>query len=219
MSPPLDDEHHPGDVGGEVQLTGLGVDVAGQDIVQHHILDKVGLVELLVVILLDALEADGQQRGELARSLVSAFHEDGIIVMLCAGELLIGVAIPHEAVSGRQTLCHKALAHLADQIQLRAGDDSAGLIHHADHTVDRVLHLVDHALKYSIGHKWIPLFLSCANRRWRDCDFQQFRRITFYILHKRIYFCNIFHQKKFFFLVEIIFRGIFRAKKGLSAWF
>ena len=161
-----DDEHHPGDVGGEVQLTGLGVDVAGQDIVQHHILDKVGLVELLVVILLDALEADGQQRGELARSLVSAFHEDGIIVMLCAGELLIGVAIPHEAVSGRQTLCHKALAHLADQIQLRAGDDSAGLIHHADHTVDRVLHLVDHALKYSIGHKWIPLFLSCANRRW-----------------------------------------------------
>ena len=27
-------------------------------------------------------------------------------------------------------------------------------------------YLVDHALKYSIGHKWIPLFLSCANRRW-----------------------------------------------------
>ena len=42
---------------------------------------------------------------------------------------------------------------------------------------------------------------------------------AFYILHKRIYFCNIFHQKKFFFLGEIIFRGHFRAKKGLSAWF
>ena len=104
--------------------------------------------------------------GKLARSLVRTFHKNGIIVMLCAGELLVGVAIPHEAVTGRQTLCHKALAHLADQIQLRAGDDSAGLIHHADHAVDRVLHLVDHALKYSIGHKWIPLFLSCANRRW-----------------------------------------------------
>ena len=161
-----DDEHHAGDVGGKVELTGLGVDVAGQDVVQHHVLDKVGFVELLVVILLDALQADGQHSGKLACSLVRTFHKNGIIVMLCAGELLVGVAIPHEAVTGRQTLCHKALAHLADQIQLRAGDDSAGLIHHADHAVDRVLHLVDHALKYSIGHKWIPLFLSCANRRW-----------------------------------------------------
>ena len=75
-----DDEHHPGDVGGEVQLTGLGVDVAGQDVVQHHVLDKVGFVELLVVILLDALQADGQHSGKLARSLVRTFHKNGIIV-------------------------------------------------------------------------------------------------------------------------------------------
>jgi len=47
------------------------------------------------------------------------------------------------------------------------------------------------------------------------CDFKQFSRITIYILHKRIYFCNIFHQKKFFFLGEIIFRGYFQAQKAL----
>ena len=28
------------------------------------------------------------------------------------------------------------------------------------------------------------------------CDFKQFSRITIYILHKRIYFCNRFQQKK-----------------------
>ena len=31
--------------GGKVQLTGLGVDVAGQDVVQHDIFDEVCLVE------------------------------------------------------------------------------------------------------------------------------------------------------------------------------
>ena len=149
-----------------MQLTGLGVDIAGQDVVQHHVLDEVGFVELFIVVLLDALQADGQHGGKLTSRLVHAFHEYCIIIMLGAGELLIGVAIPHKAVTGRQALCHKALAHLSDQVQLRAGDHSAGLFHHTDHTIDGVFHLVDHALEYSIGHKWIPLFLSCANRRW-----------------------------------------------------
>lgn len=60
------DEHHAGNVGGKVQLAGLGVDIAGQDVVQHHVLDEVGLVELFVMILLDALQADGQHGSKLA---------------------------------------------------------------------------------------------------------------------------------------------------------
>ena len=147
-----------------MQFARLGIDVAGQDVVQHHILDEVGLVELFVVILLDALQADGQHGCKPAGNLVVAFHEHSIIVVLGAGELLVGVAIVDKAVACGQTLRHKALAHLADQVQLRAGNNSAGLIHHADHPVDRVFHLVDHALKYSIGHNGIPLFLVCANR-------------------------------------------------------
>ena len=179
-----------------MQLTGLGIDIAGQNIIQHHVLDEVGLIELLIVVLLDALQADGQHGGKLTSRLVHALHEHCIIVMLGAGELLIGVAIAHEAVPRRQALCHEALAHLADQVQLRAGNDSAGLIHHADHPVDRIFHLVDHALKYSIGHNGYPFssFVQTAAAAGRD--FQQFSCITFYILHKRIYFCNIFQQKR-----------------------
>ena len=136
--------------------------------------------------------------------------------MLCAGELLIGVAIPHKAVTGRQALCHKALAHLSDQVQLRAGDHSAGLIHHTDYTIDGVFHLVDHALEYSIGHKWIPLFLFCASRRGEIVVFNQFQPLYIILFYtKRIYFCNIFHQIIFDFLGEIIFWGYFQAQKAL----
>ena len=190
------DEHHAGNIGGKVQFPCLSVDIAGQDVVQHHVLDKVGLIELFVVVLLDALQADGQYTGKLPCSLVGALHEHGIIVMLGVGELLVSIAVAHKAVACGQTLGHIALAHFADQVQLRAGNDSASLIHNADHPIDCVLHLVDHALKYSIGHKWIPLFLVCASRGGMGCDFKQFSRITIYILHKRIYFCNRFQQKK-----------------------
>ena len=55
-----------------MQLTGLGVDIAGQDVVQHHVLDEVGFVELFIVVLLDALQTDGEQGRKLARSLVRA---------------------------------------------------------------------------------------------------------------------------------------------------
>ena len=136
--------------------------------------------------------------------------------MLCAGELLIGVAIPHKAVTGRQALCHKALAHLSDQVQLRAGDHSAGLIHHTDHTIDGIFHLVDHALKYSIGHKWIPLFLFCASRRGEIVVFNNFAALHYLFYTKRIYFLQHISPKYFFdFLGEIIFQGYFQAQKAL----
>lgn len=153
-----------------MQLPCLSVDIAGQDVVQHHVLDKVGLIELFVVVLLDALQADGQYTGKLPCSLVGALHEHGIIVMLGVGELLVSIAVAHKAVACGQTLGHIALAHFADQVQLRAGNDSASLIHNADHPIDCVLHLVDHALKYSIGHNGYPFssFVQTAAAAGRD---------------------------------------------------
>ena len=51
-----DQQHHAGYIGCKVQLPRFGVDVAGQNVVQHHILNEVGAVKLFVVILLDALQ-------------------------------------------------------------------------------------------------------------------------------------------------------------------
>ena len=202
-----------------MQLSGLGVDIAGQDVVQHHILDEVGLVELFIVILLDALQADGQHRRELTGGLVRALHEDSIVVVLGAGELLIGVAIPHKTVARCQALRHKAFAHFSDQVQLRAGDHCTGLIHHADHTVDCVFHLVDHALEYSIGHKWIPLFLFCASRRGEIVIFNNFAALHYLFYTKEFTFATYFTKKFLFFLLKLSFRGLTRPKKRLFAWF
>ena len=88
------------------------------------------------MVLLDALQADGQHTGKLPCSLVGALHEHGIIVMLGVGELLVSIAVAHKAVACGQTLGHIALAHFADQVQLRAlsewGEVSTALKNSAD---------------------------------------------------------------------------------------
>ena len=152
-----DEQHHAGHIGGEVQFPGLGVDVAGEDVVQHHVLDEVGLVELFVVVLLDALQADGHQAGELAGGLVGALHIHSVVVVLVGTELMVGAAAALEAVAG-QALGGKAVPHFPDHVQIRAGDDGAGLVHDAHRTANGVLHLVHDALKYSVRHRNAPLF-------------------------------------------------------------
>ena len=157
-----DEQHHAGHVRCEMQLARLGIDIAGQDIVQHHILDKVRLVELFVVVLLDVLQADGQQRRIAQGGLVGSLHQNGIIVALVRTEQMIGVAVPHERVAGCQPVGRDAVPHLADAVQVRTGDDGARFIDNAHHAVDRIFHLIDNALKNSVRHN--TLFPSVLRR-------------------------------------------------------
>ncbi|WP_291020240.1 hypothetical protein, partial [Faecalibacterium sp.] len=63
-----------------------------------------------------------------------------------------------------------------------------------------VFHLVDHALEYSIGHKWIPLFLFCASRRGEIVVFNNFAALHFIFYTKEFTFATYFNKKDSFFL-------------------
>ena len=93
------------------------------------------------------------------------------------------------------------------------------IIHHTDHTIDGVFHLVDHALEYSIGHKWIPLFLFCASRRGEIVVFNNFAALHYLFYTKEFTFATYFTKIFLTFLVKLSFRGIFRPKKHCFAWF
>ena len=147
-----DQKHHPLHVRDKMQFPGLGINIAGQNIVQHHILDEIGLVELFIVILLDALQTDGQHGSKLFCRLVRPFHKDSVIVVLGTRKLVVSAAIAHEGIAGGQTLCRESLAHLADLAQLGTGNDRTGLVHDTNHTVHCVLHLVYHILEYPVCH-------------------------------------------------------------------
>ena len=98
-------------------------------------------------------------------------------------------------------------------------DRVVGVVDETDHTVDRVLHLVDHALKYSVGHKRIPLFLDCTGRETGLSYFHNFAALQSIFYTKEFTFATYFTKKDCNFLGEIIFQGIFKAKNHAYRWF
>ena len=111
------------------------------------------------------MQVDGQHPRKLAGLFVGTFHKRGIVVVFGGAELAVGIAVPHKAVARHQTVSGKALPHLADAVQLGAGNDGAGLIHHTQGTPHRFFHLKDNALKHSVCHNMFPLFRIDQRRR------------------------------------------------------
>ena len=156
----------------KMQLTRLGVDVAGQDIVQHNILDKVRLVELFVVVLLDALQADGQHRRKLGGGFVRTLHKGGVIIVLCVGELVVRVAVQGKGLPCGLAHGGHAVTHFPDLPQLRAGNDGAGFIHDTDDAIHSVLHLIHYVLEHTVCHiQQLPFWyiVGRASLLWTDC--------------------------------------------------
>ena len=101
-----------------MQLPRFGVDVAGQDVVQHDVFDKVCLVKFFVVILFDALQADRQHGRKLLGRFIGALHKCSIIVMLGVGELMVGVAVAHKSITSGLVGSSYTFSHLTDLPQL-----------------------------------------------------------------------------------------------------
>ena len=93
-----DEQHHPGDVGVEVQLPRLDIDVTGQDVVQNHVFDEVVAVVLLIIILLDAGKRNCQDVAEFHGHLIRAFYKHRILRLGLGAEGLVGEPVPHKGV-------------------------------------------------------------------------------------------------------------------------
>lgn len=130
-----------------MQLLGLDVDIAGQDVIEDNIFDERPLVVLLVVKILDVSERDGKQLGHLLRHFVLALDKDDIVRLHACVHGTVGVAARCDDVAGIVQLFAHALSDLADANQFGTGNDYAVLVNHADHAVNRVLHLMNDTLK------------------------------------------------------------------------
>ena len=147
----LDEEHNTALLGVEMQFLGLDINVGGQDIVQHHILDKGALVVLFIVQILDVGKRNGKQAGNHIRLGVLAFHKSDILALGSVGQRAVGTATGYDHVGGIRHLIPDALTNLPNLDKLGTGDNHAGLVDYADDpTANGILHLVDDTLKQSV---------------------------------------------------------------------
>ncbi len=156
------EQHNAGNIGGKMHLARFGVDIPGQDVIQHDVFDKVYLIELFVVVLLDGLQAYGKQSRIARRRFVGALHHHRVIVVIVGAEQKERKISLHKRFFCGRVFADHALAHFTYTVQVGTGDHNAGFVHNTDCAIDRLLHLIDNALKHSVGHN--PFFPSarCA---------------------------------------------------------
>ena len=143
----LDQHDNTADVAVEAQLTCLQIDVAGQDIVEDDIFDKIRAVVLFIIILFDGRERYRQELRVLLRDLVTALYKDSVFGSGRRTEGFEGVTVDDKRHGRREGIGGDTFVHLADASELRASDDYRSLVHYADRSVDRVLHLMNNSLK------------------------------------------------------------------------
>ena len=129
--------------------------------------DKVGFIKLFIVILFDALQADGQHARKLGSRFVGDLYKNDIVIVLCARKRLIGIAIAHKMLRASQAFPRDTLTDLTYLVQVRAGYNIARFGQHTDIAADGIFHLANDTLKNSVSHKTRSLSLHCSRQAFR----------------------------------------------------
>ena len=87
----LDQQAYARNLGVEVKLSCLEVDISGENVVENDVLDEVRTVVLLIIVLLDARERNAEQLSVLLRVLVSTLNENGVVILGAAAKGFVGV--------------------------------------------------------------------------------------------------------------------------------
>ena len=150
-------QHRAAGIGGKVQLPRLGKDIAGQDVIQNDILDKIAAVVFFIVVLLDAGKGDTEHAAHFSRQVIAAGNKHGILRLHLGAKGLVGNAVPDEQLVIFAQIRRQKIVRLADLGQVAAGNDGGALINDADHAVHSIPHLINQALEQTVRHKTTPL--------------------------------------------------------------
>ena len=136
------EEYHARHIVAEVQLAGLDVNIARQDVVQNDILDEGRLVVLLVVKRLDVVDGYSHQRTDAAGQFILALYEYGVFqtrrTVSCN---MVGITAETNDLPCETQLSDRLFAHFTDTGQIGARDNRAARIHNTNGAIHRVLHL------------------------------------------------------------------------------
>ena len=164
------EEYHARHIVAEVQLAGLDVNIARQDVVQNDILDEGRLVVLFVIQRLDIVDRNRNQRADAARQLVLALYEYGVFqtrrTVSCN---MVGITAETNDLAGEAQLSDCFLPHFTDTRQIGTCYNRTACVNNADRTIHRILHLQNNRLEQSRSHfhhlsRLFQLLLSCRRR-------------------------------------------------------
>ena len=152
------DQHNDAvDLAVETQLLGFYVYVAGENIVENDVFDEIRFVEFLVVKRFDVGHRNGKHGGNALRHFVAAFDEDDVFYARSRADGAVGVIARSKRIAGIGDVFDYARVFTTHVLDLAAGNDDALFVKYTDLSVDRIPHLVHHALKQFVAHFLSPI--------------------------------------------------------------
>ena len=147
------EEYHARHIVAEVQLAGLDINIARQDIIQNDILYEGSLVVLFVIQRLDIVDRNRNQRTDTARQFVLALYEYSVFqTRRTVTRCMISITAETNDLAGEAQLSDCFLPHFTDTRQIGTCYDRTACVNNADRTIHRILHLQNNRLEQSRSH-------------------------------------------------------------------
>ena len=140
-----------------MQFLCLGKDIAGQDVVEHNVFNKIVAVIFFIIVLLDTGQGNCKDLCIPCSHLVTALDKNGIIRLDMRAKRLIGIAIADKHIVRLAKIDRIIISGRTDLGKFAAGNNRRIFINYTDHPVDRITHLVDNTLEKTVGHIITPL--------------------------------------------------------------
>ena len=147
-----DQEHRTVGLVIEAKLLGLDVNIAGEDVIKNDVLDKVGLIVLLIVKGLDVREGDGKEGGNALGIVVLTLHEYDVLNAGVGADGTVSIALCGNGVKVVRDLLDDIPMAFTDAGQLAASNDGTLFVNDTNVAVNRLAHLIDQILEQLIAH-------------------------------------------------------------------
>ena len=155
------EEYHARHIVAEVQLAGLDINIARQDVIQNDILYEGSLVVLFVIQRLDIVNRNRNQRADAARQLVLTLYEYGVFqTRRTVTRCMISITAETNDLAGEAQLSDCFLPHFTDTRQIGTCYNRTACVNNADRTIHRILHLQNNRLEQSRSHFTFPVFFA-----------------------------------------------------------
>ena len=136
----------------KAKLLGFYINIAGENIVENDVFDKVGLVVFFIIESFDIGEGNRKKRRNALCGIVSALYENYIFDSCVRADGTVGIVTDNLGFVAIGKLIDNVLVNVTDFRKLTAGDNNALVVDYTDFAVDRFSHLINQTLKQLVTH-------------------------------------------------------------------
>ena len=142
-----DEENNSRNIGGEAKFPCFDINIAGKDVIENYVFNKVCAVIFFIIILFDSCKRNCHKGAELCGKFIGACNKNRKFGFFIGTEGFICKSVANMTFLGGTEIGYKEIISFAGARKVTASYNRSAIINNADSTTDTVMHLVYYTLK------------------------------------------------------------------------